>query len=70
MESGLQLRKCVSEGHSMMTSMKPNHSNHLATIYKHIKAPLRGMLLVYNPDRSIPRGGALTNTYGIHEVMT
>ena len=59
----LQLRVCMSKGHLMMTSMKPNHSNHLATVYKHIRAPPWGMLLVYNPSSL---GRYLTNTCIVH----
>ena len=49
----------VPEGHLMMTPMKPNHSNHLVTVYKHAKAPPTKDVAAYNPSslkRYVPSG--------------
>ena len=46
----LQLRMRVSEGHLMMTSMKPNHSNHIATVCKDVKVPPTQDVADYNPS--------------------
>ena len=36
--------------HLMMTSIKPNHINHLATVCKHVNAPPTWDVAVYNPS--------------------